>query len=287
MLAVAVACTPGITAGMHGSSSLAAASPGDPGGLGGFFSVACHVARVARDDPIVHPDTPGASHLHDFFGPRSITAFSTPKSLLGKPTSCDNTGDTAGYWTPSPTMSGVPVRPGFQNEYWFDGGFKHVSTIPFGLELVAGNSMATTPQPLSHVFYYCGQSPVNTVHSSLPYDCSNSNDTTNHEIIMVVVFPQCWDGKLPSGNDASHVAYPVKPGVCPQGFSHPLPRLEEHVHTFISSPFVNGKFVFHLSSGSAYSLHGDFMNAWRPATLLEFVTECINAHLHCAPSVTP
>lgn len=284
ILAAAVA----VVGTVVGGFAAQAAAPGDPGGLGGFFLINCAVSRVAPDDPILHPGQPGASHLHDFFGAKTISASSTPSSLLGQPTSCRNAGDSAGYWTPSPTMSGVPVRPLLQNEYWFDGGFSKVSTIPFGMELVAGNSMATGPQLTSHVYYYCGQSPVDSFHSAVPYDCSNSPDTAAHDIIMVVVFPQCWDGVLVAGNDSAHLAYPLRPGVCPAGFNHPLPRLEEHVHTGITSPYdAQGNFVFGLSSGPFYTLHGDFMNAWTPSILRKFVTDCINAHVHCKANVTP
>jgi hypothetical protein len=66
-----------------------------------------------------------------------------------------------------------------------------------------------------------------------------------------------------------------------------LPRLEEHVHTGIRTPFdQDGRFVFSLSSGPYYTLHGDFMNAWDPAALGEFVDDCINAHVKCK-SATP
>ncbi len=252
--------------------------------LGGFFSIHCSFSHSSRDDPIVYPGQPTATHLHDFFGGSGTNFASTPVSLAGTSTSCANAGDTAGYWTPAPLMTGVVVQPSHQNEYWFDGGFKTMEMIPFGMEIVAGHSHALGEQPTSTVFFYCGQSPRETPKRAKPYSCKNLDEG---RIIMVIVFPQCWDGTLPAGNDTSHLAYPTSPGTCPTGFPHVLPRLEEHVHTGIISPYDSaGNFVFSLSSGPYYTVHGDFMNAWSPSTLREFVDDCMNAHKTCA-SKTP
>lgn len=261
-------------------------SSASAGELGGFFHIHCPVSHSSHDDPIVYPGKPAATHLHDFFGNKSTNDTSTPASLKGGPTTCANPGDSAGYWTPSPVINGVRVRPPYQNEYWFDGGFKQTEAIPFGLEIVAGHAHATGAQPTNQVFYYCGQSPTQTPHLARPYDCRTYND---RGVIMVVVFPQCWDGRRSStGNDTAHLAYPLAPGTCPAGFPHVLPRLEEHVHTGIISPYdATGKFVFALSSGPYDTLHGDFMNAWSPATLGEYVDDCINAHVTCGSTTPP
>ena len=45
-------------------------------------------------------------------------------------------------------------------------------------------------------------------------------------------------------------------------------------------PVVNGTGGT-LSSGSAYTLHGDFFNGWDQTHLMELVTDCINAGIAC------
>jgi len=45
------------------------------------FIVDCLFAHRAKDDPIVYPRQPGASHMHDFFGNKSTNAFSTYRSM--------------------------------------------------------------------------------------------------------------------------------------------------------------------------------------------------------------
>ena len=40
------------------------------------FKVECAWSHSAPDDPIVHPNHPGRSHLHDFFGSTETDADS-------------------------------------------------------------------------------------------------------------------------------------------------------------------------------------------------------------------
>src|SRR5690242_11294658 len=58
----------------------------------------CTVNHTLSDDPIVFPGLPGASHNHSFIGNPSTNANSTPPSLVGGPTSCEDTLDASGYW---------------------------------------------------------------------------------------------------------------------------------------------------------------------------------------------
>jgi hypothetical protein len=73
--------------------------------------VACSFSHRAKNDPIVHPDMPGMSHSHDFFGNNSTNAHSTLSSLLGRSTSCSLRADTAAYWVPTLYKHGHKVRP--------------------------------------------------------------------------------------------------------------------------------------------------------------------------------
>ena len=71
----------------------------------------CTFSHRNTDDPIVFPNTPGASHDHSFVGNRTTNAFSTTDSLLGGRTTCRRSGETAAYWMPTLYVDGNAVTP--------------------------------------------------------------------------------------------------------------------------------------------------------------------------------
>src|SRR6266508_3973475 len=91
IIAVAACAPPGIghpparTVGVSaGSASSGPGGPADAGPEGGdgpaTFRVLCASSHVLADDPIVHPNMPGASHLHQFFGNATTDAASSASS---------------------------------------------------------------------------------------------------------------------------------------------------------------------------------------------------------------
>jgi hypothetical protein len=90
------------------------------GASSGQFVLRCTYSHTLADDPIVFPNQPGASHLHDFFGNKPFDAFSTVNSLLkGETRPCRIPSDTAGYWAPTPSLSGKQLRPPVMRIYYF------------------------------------------------------------------------------------------------------------------------------------------------------------------------
>src|SRR5688572_7231380 len=71
----------------------------------------CPATHRLSDDPIVYPRQPGASHLHQFLGNRSVKASSTYESMLAGSTSCGTTNDKAGYWVPALYEDGRLISP--------------------------------------------------------------------------------------------------------------------------------------------------------------------------------
>jgi len=61
----------------------------------GIFLSVCLPSHVAKDDPIVHPGEPGASHQHEFFGNTTTDANSTYESLRAGGTTCRIAADKA------------------------------------------------------------------------------------------------------------------------------------------------------------------------------------------------
>jgi hypothetical protein len=250
------------------------------------FSVKCDLTHTAADDPIVFPGQPGRSHLHAFFGNGSVDADTTSSSLVDAASSCHNgmgEVDKAGYWVPGLLDSGRAVR-GAPGEHRIDAYYTvlgknlPVRPMPFGLRIVAGDAKATRPQPLQVTSYDCVRFP-------------NGGEITNRFSVMPtcpagsylsarIMFPSCWDGRnLDSPDHKSHMAYPVRER-CP--VSHPvsLPVLSFRVRwknvRGVPSPRLS------LASGSQFSMHADFWNAWSPSAMEWLVTNCLNGTRNCA-----
>jgi len=71
-----IALTAGLSAPGAGGAAPSAGST-----QGARFVTRCTYSHTLSDDPIVHPNQPGASHSHDFFGNKTTDAFSTLASL--------------------------------------------------------------------------------------------------------------------------------------------------------------------------------------------------------------
>ena len=105
------------------------------------FIVDCLFAHRAKDDPIVYPRQPGASHMHDFFGNKTTNAFSTYRSMLRARTNCDLPGETAAYWAPTLVRGdGTIVTPRRIKIYYRSGLLPGRRTYPFpkNFRMIAG-----------------------------------------------------------------------------------------------------------------------------------------------------
>src|SRR5215218_3362608 len=249
------------------------------------WSVKCDVSHRAPDDPIVFPAQAGRSHMHDFFGNVSTDADSSTASLVRAGSSClkgIDAVDRAAYWTPS-LLQGNAVVTGVPGEQRIDAYYAVLDKrtplrpIPFGLRMIAGDGKATSPQPLDVVHYNCLRYPnggqVTKNSASIP-TCPQGS-----YLSAKITFPGCWDGRnLDSPDHKSHMAYPVR-GACP--VSHPvgLPSLGIRVRWKTVRGVSSSRLS--LSSGSQFSMHADFWNAWSPAVMQWLVTNCLNATRNC------
>jgi hypothetical protein len=238
------------------------------------FISSCGFSHRAPDDPIVFPGRPGASHDHSFVGNRSTNASSSLESLLAGGTTCRNRpGDTAGYWMPSLYVGSQLVTPLGATIYYRRKSTRHVQAFPPGFRMIAGDSVATTAQPLAVTFWNCG-AQVDIRPQSTPPTCPESRGSM---LRLHVNFPSCWDGKnLDSANHKSHVAYAER-GRCPSRYPLSLPAIS----LIYRYPTLGGPTVS-LASGGVYSGHADFFNAWNQAALQRLVDNCLNALRHCA-----
>ena len=239
---------------------------GDDRGHGRRFRVTCDFVKSGMFDPIVFPGTDMVGHNHQFFGNTSIAPDSTTASLVAAnatrtSTSCNRTTDGSAYWVPALEADGIEITPDDATiSYRAPRGVRRVRALPAGLTMIAGDKSATTQQ--DHAGFRCESDARGAALQVSPPTCAADED-----IIGVVTFPNCWDGKNLSSSDQSHVVYAVAGAGCPT--DHPVAVSELRMETEWPSDGQAHKFT--LSSGSTAGLHADFMNGWDQAALTRLV----------------
>lgn len=234
------------------------------------FKTICDFVVSRPIDPIVAPDQPRASHLHDFFGNLGIGAsVDTYEELQAFTTSCQDPEDKAAYWVPSVHAKGKKVNPTRAATYYRLGDRSPpIELYPDGLKVIAGWSATTGPS--TRAGWRCGGE--NGYQATPPPTCPGN------EWVMVVEFPDCWNGVTKdSPNHRSHMAYSVMgtgSKVCPP--SHPVlvPDLAVHAH-YVLPAGKKGSDI-RLSSGDVSTVHADFFNGWVRARLQSLVNNCLN-----------
>jgi len=243
-----------------------------PQGKNGQFIAECAYSHSATDDPIVHYQHPGRSHLHDFYGATTTNAFSTPDQLLASDTTCDKTADRAAYWQPALYDHDEKVEPISVDAYYRAApGVEptDVQPYPLGLALITGDAMAEVPQPGEAAGWTCGS---RSALSDDPPDCPASAPLT-----LLLTFQDCWDGAhIDSDDHQAHVTFSAG-GECPA--SHPV-NIPQLTASF-KFPIHGSGHNLRLASGNIYSAHGDFFNAWEPEGLEREINACIHNGVVC------
>jgi hypothetical protein len=230
----------------------------------------CTVNHSLSDDPIVFPGLPGASHNHSFIGNPSTNATSTPASLVGGATSCEDTLDASGYWFPTLLQRGVPLQPDKPTVYYKSAvrDYRTVKPFPVGFKLLVGD--AKTPD----VAHFQGNWQCTGYKGAdIPPSCPSGAT-----LQVRLTSPSCWDGvHLDTADHKSHMAWPVD-GVCPADHPVPLPMLEIKLPYPLHNGDTGG---IAYSSGGSFTFHYDFMNGWDAARQAHLVTYCINGGRQC------
>ena len=260
----------------------------------GFITI-CTYTHSARDDPIVYPGRPGASHLHDFFANPSTEARSTYASMTAATSTCGTEEDTAGYWTPALYKNGSKIAPctGRRNDgaalrctfYYREDNISStykaahpVEVFPANFRMVTGNGHAASesknPNLGKELYYGCSDNSTGKLKA--PPNCSTGT------ISIHVGFPNCWNGQTTGTNDTPNVAWPSS-GVCPPAFPKVLPRVIMRLEYKVG----NSSSGIKLSSGPVYTLHGDFWNTWEQSALSALVARCLTSPNDCGNNPNP
>jgi hypothetical protein len=248
------------------------------------FNAQCTTSHRGQNDPIVFPGQTGASHDHTFWGNDSTKASTTLTSLLkNTKSSCKPAGDHSSYWVPSLLVKGKAVVPNSITVYYGSSLSNHAKVQPFpqGLRMVVGdprNQVKGGSREVTNEFYCQGEDHVLT-KSGFP-TCTK---TKTGEMNFDLVFPECWDGKhLDSPDHKAHMAVGGPGGKCPATHPVQVPSL----HFVIHYPRGFNPADARLSSGTAFSMHGDFFNAWEKPALAKRVRNCINQSVKCTTAGT-
>ncbi len=243
------------------------------------FNASCKASHRNDDDPIVAPGLPGASHNHTFMGNTSTDAFSTADSLFAnKATTCTPAQDHSAYWIPTLLKNGKAVNPSGVTVYYGSRLRDPGKTVPFpfGFRMITGDAknQVDTPDKQGNHFWCAGigGETGRTPDGEWPVCAKTAN------LVRQVTFPDCWDGKhLDSPDHKSHVGPADRDGKCSGKFPVAIPS----VSFVIGYPLSTDTAGIKLASGTGFSMHADFFNAWEPKALAERVRNCLNQGVKC------
>lgn len=283
----------------------------NPSGGAGEFRLTCNYSHMNFDDPIVFPGKKGASHLHVFFGNSDTNYLTTANSLAisGNSTCQGGVANRSGYWVPAmiDTANSTPIKPAGMVVYYKGNDaktFSYIKPAPQGLRMIAGSMLNFKSNVINQQpHYYCD--PSNDANKDGFAISSNSSckDVTwpdgwvsKASVVMVVNFPQCWDGiNLDSPDHKSHMAfaggYPTING-CPT--THPvlIPTISFNVRYYVPAGSDTTKWrlssdMYPNSSPGGYSGHGDWFNGWKPELMDLIASKCLAGRLDCGSNSLP
>lgn len=218
---------------------------------GSSFTIGCAYDHSRQADPIVSPGVYPSAHLHDFFGNKTTDENSTLSSMQAGGTSCGNSGDLAGYWTPSVYLNGTQIKPNSVTAYYYRKTTGTLTPFPLGLQMIAGDSHATAAQSKSVVYWGCGSgSGLSKV--SAPPNCTGYGSLKIH-----ILFPYC------ASSDGTSLGY-----VCDS--AHPVHYPQLVIRENFS--LVDAHAIT-LASGAYYTEHADYWSVWKSGVLEGLVSK--------------
>lgn len=247
----------------------------------GAFRTNCGYSHMLYDDPLVFPNKPGAAHLHAFFGNTDVDAYSTQDSVRnsGNSTCRGGIANRSSYWVPALIdAAGKPVKPNSMDVYYKSGyngiAAANIKPFPSGLRVIAGSAKSSSAQ--TRAYWGCHANYIG--HPGSIPQCK-----TGDQLVMVVEFPQCWDGvNLDSADHVSHMAYPSN-NRCPSTHPVAIPAITFNVLYPVRD--VKGwrlsSDMYDASLPGGFSAHADWFEGWDPKVSEAFVKNCINPAVDC------
>jgi len=254
------------------------------------FVVVCEPTNRIKSDPIVAPGAVNEGtfmHEHLFVG-QDGSASSNVVSLMAGTSNCSVPGNHTLYWSPTLLKAdGTPMIP-YTTRLYYRVGTMHpekLVPIPQGLEMIAGNSMATntTLQSPGRAGLYCrtiGQHVGGqTEKQAFPPGANGSPVCEEGTVIaQSVVFPNCWNGVVKYAKE--NFAYSETDGTCPSGMKN-IPQLTQEDRYDLDGHHVGEENMYFSSMNSPFTLHADALEAWDRPTWDQLFYDCLMASVHC------
>jgi hypothetical protein len=160
-----------------------------------------------------------------------------------------------------------------------------VQPFPAGLRMIAGDSKATTAQPLDVAWWTCKNSHGDQGERSATIAATGCRP--GQLLVAAVEFPQCWDGRnLDSPDHKAHMAYgagwPDKG--CPSSHPVPLPQVTMWVHWRLPAgvDLTTLRLASDMHDGpGGIANHSDWFGGWDPDTFGLVVEQCLRPSLDC------
>ncbi len=269
----------------------------------GAFRFLCEPGQVSYDDPIVYPNQPGRSHLHQFFGNTGANASSTYRSLrTSGDSTCVNILNRSAYWMPAMLDGrGHVVRPDYVSIYYkrlpsnsaeCHRQAKDCVALPRGLRFIFGYDMVSGRTPTGGTYFDCDGPTAKPGHYPTITEAAK-NCPAGNRLGAIITAPGCWDGKrLDSPNHRDHMANPTYGSQgylrCPPTHQHITPTFtmgawysvdEARADSwYLSSDEMPG--MARMPAGSTF--HADWFGAWDDTVMADWMRNCIEALKSCS-----
>ena len=267
----------------------------------GTFSWDCGSSGISRDDPVLAPGKPGASHLQQFYGNTSVTAASSYTSLRSSGGStCTSRVDRSHYAIPAMldgrgnvvrpdsirlTYRRLPVSDTKCQPATDSSAVGICIPLPNGLRFAFGFDPANPSAQQGSLKFACGTREFSSLASAAS-NCAGSGG----KLSAMLEAPSCWDGKnLDSANHRSHVAYPdvswLGAAKCPSTHPYYIPTLSMKASYSADDGVANWRFssdetVAGAEPGTTFQAR--WYGAWDNKVMAMWVDGCINRRLYCS-----
>lgn len=284
---------------------------------GAFRFICGGDGALAKDDPVVYFNQPGASHLHQVWGNAKFDASTTPADLANNAaTNCNATSyslNRSSYWMPALIHEGGDVikpdsvlvyykRKTASSSYCNPSSPKFIGTcvgIPSQIRFIFGWNASRPTAAVQGASWIC--SPGDGKHYANLDDLFNSGCSAGADMFANTVAPNCWDGKhLDTPDHRSHMAYADYSrgdgyAHCPATHPYLIPQEENKAAYRVTADMIGTR-----SDGSKYSrvrlasdamlpgakpgatLHADYMEAWVTVAKKMWMDNCIEKALSCS-----
>lgn len=273
--------------------------------------------KLAKDDPLVHFDKPGASHLHQVWGNDQFNSRTTPADLASSAvTNCNVTPyslNRSSYWMPAlVNETGDVIRPELVAVYYKRKTASSAYCNPASPQFIG--TCIGLPSQIRYVFGWDMTKPTATVQGASWYCTGGTGEhfrdldavfasgcKAGDTLVANTLAQNCWDGKhLDSPDHRSHVAYgdySRGDGIyrCPTTHPYLIPQEENKAMFKVTAEMIGTR-----SDGTRYSrvrlasdamlpgakpgstLHADYIEAWVSTAKKMWMDNCIEKALNCS-----